>query len=103
MNNIIKYTLDTVLSHNDFSLRKFTLGVKDMSVIGICSSVFGLGLIWKWIVSCIFYYYFLWYFLRMFYNLLGYFVINSQYKNVTKIIFTFYQYFYCLYTARHII
>jgi hypothetical protein len=47
MNNIIKYTLDTVLSHNDFSLRKFTLGVKDMSVIGICSSVFGLGLIWK--------------------------------------------------------
>jgi hypothetical protein len=47
INNIYKYVMDTILSHNDFSLRQVTFGVKSMSLLGMLSSVFGLGLIWK--------------------------------------------------------
>lgn len=45
--NILKYLMDTAISHNDFSLKSFTIGAKESTLLGLTSSVIGLALIWK--------------------------------------------------------
>jgi hypothetical protein len=44
---ITKYTMDALISHNDFSRKMFTLNQKIISLIGLASSYFNLYLIWK--------------------------------------------------------
>lgn len=43
---ILKYILDSVTSHNDYSARRFSLQPKTATVVGLASSLLGLGLIW---------------------------------------------------------
>ena len=50
--NILKYILDSITSHNDFSRRKFTISVKKNSAIGLTSSIVGMILVWMWRVAC---------------------------------------------------
>lgn len=44
---IIKYTMDGLISHNDFSRKMFTINPKIISLIGLASSYFNLLSIWK--------------------------------------------------------
>lgn len=44
---IIKYIMDALVSHNDFSRKMFTLNPKIISLIALASSYFNLYLIWK--------------------------------------------------------
>lgn len=44
---IVRYVLDIVISHNDFSGRRMELGGKMISVLGVISSLLNLLLIWK--------------------------------------------------------
>jgi hypothetical protein len=46
--NIIKYAMDTITSHNDFSRKLFTLNVQQCTLMGFISSFLGLTLVWKW-------------------------------------------------------
>lgn len=39
---IIKYVLDSLTSHNKFSLRLFEIGAERAAVIGIASSIIGI-------------------------------------------------------------
>jgi hypothetical protein len=44
---IVKYVMDTLTSHNDFSRRLFTIDPKLAALIGTASSFLNLYLIWK--------------------------------------------------------
>lgn len=44
---IIKYAMDALISHNDFSRKVFTIDPKIISLISLTSSYFNLYLIWK--------------------------------------------------------
>lgn len=39
--------MDTIISHNDFSMKKFSVGIKETTLLGLSSSLIGIGLIWK--------------------------------------------------------
>jgi hypothetical protein len=43
----LKYLLDTFISHNDFTLRLFTLNPNLIALVGLASSVLNLSLVWK--------------------------------------------------------
>ena len=43
---ILKYILDSLTSHNDFSGRKFTFSLKVNTIIGLVSSLVGMILVW---------------------------------------------------------
>lgn len=43
----MRYILDTVISHNDFSRRSFTLDPKITSSMALLSSLLNIYLIWK--------------------------------------------------------
>lgn len=45
--NIVKYMMDALVSHNDFSGKLFTIDTKSSTMIGLASSIIGLVLIWK--------------------------------------------------------
>jgi hypothetical protein len=44
---IIKYMMDTVTSHNDFSRKIGSINIQQCTFIGLVSSLLGLKLIWK--------------------------------------------------------
>lgn len=44
---IVRYVLDSIISHNEFSLRCFTLEPKVTSILGVCSSILNIYLVWK--------------------------------------------------------
>lgn len=39
--------MDTVVSHNDFSAKQFSIQTKDSTILGLVSSIMGLALVWK--------------------------------------------------------
>jgi hypothetical protein len=45
--NIIKYAMDTITSHNDFSRKLFTLNIQQCTLMGFISSFLGITLVWK--------------------------------------------------------
>jgi hypothetical protein len=45
--NIVRYFMDTILSHNDYSHKLFSISLKKSGIIGILSSLLGLKLVWK--------------------------------------------------------
>jgi len=44
---VVRYVLDIVISHNDFSGRKMELSNKAVSILGVISSLLNLYLVWK--------------------------------------------------------
>jgi hypothetical protein len=44
---IIKYILDGLVAHNDFTKKSFTLDANVTSILGIISAALNLYLIWK--------------------------------------------------------
>lgn len=45
--SVVRYLLDTVVSHNEFSKRRFTINPKVTCLIGLLSSLINISLVWK--------------------------------------------------------
>jgi len=45
--SVLRYLLDSVVSHNEFSRRKYTLNPKLACLVGLVSSVLNVYLVWK--------------------------------------------------------
>jgi len=45
---IIKYVLDGLVAHNDFSLKTFSIDPKITSAMSLTSAFLNLYLVWKW-------------------------------------------------------
>lgn len=44
---IVRYVLDSLISHNEFSMKRFNLDPKIVSILGLVSSMLNILLVWK--------------------------------------------------------